>query len=168
MNNETNPYAPPIANLENTPTQNSGELAGRWQRLFAVLIDGLIGAAYGLPIAFLLGFFDYSKRGEQPPLYLALISGAIGFVLFVIVHGYFLKQNGQTLGKKALGIRIVSLDNSLPSLQTLLVQRYLPISLVSIIPFVGSFLPLIDGLFIFRDDKRCIHDLIAGTKVVKC
>jgi len=27
-------------------------------------------------------------------------------------------------------------------------------------------LPLLDVLFIFRDDRRCLHDLLAGTKVV--
>jgi uncharacterized RDD family membrane protein YckC len=27
-------------------------------------------------------------------------------------------------------------------------------------------LTVIDVLFVFRDDKRCVHDLIAGTKVI--
>ncbi|WP_315983015.1 hypothetical protein [Aliamphritea spongicola] len=26
---------------------------------------------------------------------------------------------------------------------------------------------MIDNLFIFRKDKRCVHDLIAGTKVIE-
>ena len=30
----------------------------------------------------------------------------------------------------------------------------------------GQTLGLIDVLFIFRSDRRCVHDLIAGTKVV--
>jgi uncharacterized RDD family membrane protein YckC len=32
---------------------------------------------------------------------------------------------------------------------------------------VNLILPLLDALFIFRQDRRCIHDLIAGTKVVQ-
>jgi uncharacterized RDD family membrane protein YckC len=36
-------------------------------------------------------------------------------------------------------------------------------TLIGIIPFYG----LVDVLFIFREDKRCIHDLIAGTHVVQ-
>jgi len=39
--------------------------------------------------------------------------------------------------------------------------------LISAIPVVGSFFVLIDTLLVFRADRRCVHDLIAGTKVVK-
>jgi uncharacterized RDD family membrane protein YckC len=35
------------------------------------------------------------------------------------------------------------------------------------IPVVNFILPLLDALFIFREDRRCIHDLIAGTKVIQ-
>jgi hypothetical protein len=31
---------------------------------------------------------------------------------------------------------------------------------------VGTFLVLVDVLFIFRKDRRCVHDHIAGTRVV--
>ena len=45
--------------------------------------------------------------------------------------------------------------------------RLVPIHLISQVPFAGGFVGLADSLFIFRQDKRCIHDLIAGTKVVE-
>ncbi len=32
---------------------------------------------------------------------------------------------------------------------------------------LGSILMLTNVLFIFRSDRRCIHDLIADTKVVR-
>jgi uncharacterized RDD family membrane protein YckC len=35
------------------------------------------------------------------------------------------------------------------------------------LPYVGSCYGLLDILFIFGADRRCIHDLIAGTKVVR-
>jgi len=44
--------------------------------------------------------------------------------------------------------------------------RYIPIWIVGLIPGVGIALTILDALFIFRDDRRCIHDLIAGTKVI--
>jgi uncharacterized RDD family membrane protein YckC len=49
----------------------------------------------------------------------------------------------------------------------LILKRYLPISVVSVIPVVGPLLTLIDILFIFRSDRRCVHDLIADTQVLE-
>ena len=48
----------------------------------------------------------------------------------------------------------------------LLGLRYVLVMLVQAIPMIGQLLGLIDALFIFRGDRRCVHDLIAGTKVV--
>ena len=45
-------------------------------------------------------------------------------------------------------------------------MRYFPLAVIAQIPFAGGIFSLIDCLFIFREDRRCIHDLIAGTKVV--
>ena len=45
--------------------------------------------------------------------------------------------------------------------------RYLPLAVSANIPWVGQFIVLVDSLFVFRKDKRCIHDLIANTKVIK-
>jgi uncharacterized RDD family membrane protein YckC len=35
------------------------------------------------------------------------------------------------------------------------------------IPLLGGLFSLVNVCFIFRDDRRCIHDLIADTIVVK-
>ena len=35
------------------------------------------------------------------------------------------------------------------------------------IPFLGPLFSLVNVCFIFRDDRRCIHDLMADTVVVK-
>jgi len=48
-----------------------------------------------------------------------------------------------------------------------LLLRYLPTSIVASIPIVGGLIVLVDILFIFGSEQRCIHDLIAGTKVVQ-
>ena len=82
------------------------------------------------------------------------------------MHGYLLKKYGQTIGKKLLGISIVTLDGEKPEFWPLILKRYLPLGLVSYTPVVGRFLPTIDALFIFGKDKRCVHDFIAGTMVV--
>ena len=50
---------------------------------------------------------------------------------------------------------------------TIIFKRMLPVSIASAIPIIGSFLVLIDTLMIFRSDRRCLHDLIAHTQVLK-
>ena len=68
---------------------------------------------------------------------------------------------------KMLGIRIVDLNNRILPLGSLIFKRYFPVTFVALIPLVGQYLILIDSLFVLRKDKRCIHDFIAGTRVVK-
>ena len=165
--NVDNPYAAPEAEL--TPfrvvTKHS-ELATRSSRFTAAILDGVIALAYGFPILYLTGTWNYMSRGQNPPVGLTIAGSVISFLMFVLVHGYFLKTNGQTVGKKLTGIRIADLDGNVPDVTKVILARYLPISVISLIPVVGMFFPLLDVLFIFRGDRRCIHDLIAGTKVV--
>ena len=65
-----------------------------------------------------------------------------------------------------LKIKIVDLQGRKPSFGRLAGLRYLPMQLVNMIPFVGGLIALVNVLMIFRSDRRCGHDLIAGTRVV--
>ena len=88
------------------------------------------------------------------------------FVIFFMLHGFLLQQFGQTLGKRIMGIAIVTLDNQRPAFVQLIVQRYLSQWVVGMVPVIGVLLRLVDILAIFRPDKRCIHDHLAKTKVI--
>ena len=37
---------------------------------------------------------------------------------------------------------------------------------IGLIPIVGGIFPWVDALFIFGDEQQCVHDKIAGTKVI--
>lgn len=161
---EDNPYKAPTASVL-IPPQNP-HLASRWVRLGAATIDGVIGLLAALPLIYQLGIFDAIRQGQAIPHTTTLLSSAFGFVIFLLIHGYFLKKNGQTAGKRIVGIRISNLQEGVPPLSRLITLRYLPITLVSLIPVVGQLLVLVDVLFIFRSDRRCLHDLVAGTKVL--
>ena len=63
--------------------------------------------------------------------------------------------------------RIVTLDGRLPSMVDLVFKREASFTFIAEIPVVGLYLLLIDILFIFSRQRRCIHDLIAGTRVIK-
>jgi uncharacterized RDD family membrane protein YckC len=93
-----------------------------------------------------------------------LLAFLIAVLAICIAQLYLLIVSGQTLGKKMMGIKIV-MENTkknggfVPNV----LLRVLVNSALGIVPFYG----LVDILFIFREDRRCIHDLIAGTIVVK-
>ncbi|HIB35817.1 MAG TPA: hypothetical protein EYO26_05415, partial [Dehalococcoidia bacterium] len=46
------------------------------------------------------------------------------------------------------------------------VLREWVMGLIGIFPMIGGIIQLVDVMFIFRNDRKCIHDLIAGTVVI--
>jgi len=163
---EPNPYAPPKARVED-PQSSAGDLAGRPERLGAAILDGLISAIWALPLGYALGEFEGFPRVTRLPLPRMAALALLSFVLFAVVQGYFLKTNGQTIGKKVVGMRIATLEGGVPPLSRMLGLRYLPFTIAGLTPYVGGLVNLIDVLFIFRADRRCLHDHLAGTRVVK-
>jgi uncharacterized RDD family membrane protein YckC len=164
---ENDPYQPPATELR-APAHVGPEgeaLASRESRLGAALIDGVIIMAIMMPALWMMGLYD-RPAGESGMALTAAASGG-GFLLTLLIQGYFLATRAQTIGKMALNIKIVTLDGKNAGLGRILLLRMLPISLVSIMPMIGSFVGVADSLFVFRADQRCIHDHIAGTRVVR-
>lgn len=164
MSDINNVYKTPNANLEK-PNNGEAELANRGTRFIAALIDGIIGLFVGILIMSFLGVWQDIQRGIQPGLDVMFTLSALGFVAFVILHGNFLMKYGQTIGKRLMKIQIVDMNSNIAPFGRILGLRYLPISVVSALPVV-NLLPIVDILFIFRNDRRCVHDLIAGTQVI--
>ncbi|RNF85159.1 RDD family protein [Montanilutibacter psychrotolerans] len=169
---ELNPYQAPAAPVSAVDGESVHALADRGERLAAVLIDAVISIVVMLPVMFLAGYFDMVRANADAgrillPLGQILLWAAIGFLGFVLIQGIPLQATGQTWGKRLLRIKIVDLAGTKPSLATLIGKRYLPLHALANVPCLGSLLVLVDCLMIFRDDKRCLHDLVAGTRVVK-
>ncbi|MGI9335513.1 MAG: RDD family protein [Gammaproteobacteria bacterium] len=161
-----NLYQPPTAELTQ-PGAPQGELASRWMRVWGVLLDTVIQLTVMAPFLWLSGYWQRAMAGTVAPAE-TLIAGVGGFVLYLVINGYTLHKRGQSLGKIAVGTQIVSAHSrELKSLVHIAGLRLLPVSVVSNIPVIGAILALVDVLFVFRADKRCVHDLIAGTRVIK-
>ena len=164
---ENDPYQPPATELR-APAQLGPEgeaLASRESRLGAAIIDSVIIMAIMMPSLWMMGMYDDPAGGSSMALTATAAGG--GFLLTLLIQGYFLATRAQTIGKMALKIKIVTLDGKNADLGRILLLRMLPISLVSMIPMIGSVVGMVDTLFIFRADQRCVHDHIAGTRVVK-
>lgn len=105
--------------------------------------------------------FSKHRPVEEIRLASFLVMGILP-ILFVVSQWILLATSGQTIGKKLLMIRIVTESGTLPGfLQAVVLRNWLRYAL-SFIPFFS----LIDALFIFSDSRRCLHDYLAGTKVV--
>ena len=139
-------------------------LADRGSRLGAATLDFLIYALSVIP-----GAVMPSSSDSDMAKGIAIALMSIGFIAMAITQWVYLVRYGQTLGKKMLGIRIVKMSNeSIPSFQKIVLLRTFVPALLTGIPFAGFIFFLVDVLLIFRDDRRCVHDLIAETKVIKC
>jgi len=169
----SNPYAAPES-MEPAIDISGQAFASRSARLGGAILDGLIlmplnyGAMF---VMYNLGIFKpvanpFAQFGTQAVQSLAMFPIGVGF--FLLVNGYLLKTRGQTVGKLAAGTKIVSRDDGqiLP-LAPLVIKRTIIMGLICLIPVVGGFIALADALAIFRGNHQCLHDDIAGTKVVK-
>lgn len=157
------------------------ELADRGVRLLAVLADSAMALVACLPavtlIIQLIKMDVESKRGgEAAEVQMEammesmnwtgpIIAGVLLLAL-TIANLYFLTTRGQTLGKMVCKIKIVDLAGQNPGFVKAFLLRSLVPGIIGAVPFLGPFFSLADPLFIFREDRRCIHDLIAGTRVV--
>jgi uncharacterized RDD family membrane protein YckC len=167
---------PPVIRAEvEDPAHPAPILAGRLVRLGATLIDILLGLICALPGGMLLGtnVLMGLMRGELPDdlhagrLASAFVILAVGLCLLLILQTCLLTMRGQSLGKWMLGIRIVRYrDGALPGFVHAVLLRNWLMNVIGIIPLVGTVFPLVDLAFIFRADRRCLHDLIADTRVI--
>ena len=161
-------YETPTTPSEEAGTPSGPELAGRGRRLGAYLIDLIIaGIVLGVLAVLNLGISLEDLARDPMTQQMSTAGGIAYLVIFMVINGYLLVTKGQTLGKLALGIRIVdAVSNGAATAVKILGLRYVLVMLVGAIPIIGGLLGVIDFLFIFREDRRCVHDLIAGTKVV--
>jgi uncharacterized RDD family membrane protein YckC len=158
-------YQPPKSELK-VDSIEGPMFASRWSRLGASLLDGLSIACITLPTMYFTGGFDDIAAGAQPSVAYSLTVAFVGIVAFFLINFNFLLKSGQTLGKKAVGIKIVTKEGLLPSISDLILKRYSVYFLPGQVPIAGQLFSIINILFIFGKQRRCIHDYAAGTMVV--
>jgi len=163
----TNPYAPPQAAVHDiADAREASEAADRGTRLGASILDGLIaGGLVYLP--FLLGMLLVTPlAGNDKGAAItsaAAILALFGAVFWAVLTYRYVKANGQTVGKKLLGIKVVRRDGSPASVGRIFWLRNIVNGLLGIIPLYG----IIDVLFIFSESRQCLHDKLADTIVIK-
>ena len=163
-----NPYAAPVAHLAEAPAAEGLVQAERGTRLGAALLDGLMFALCYIP--FVIGLALATPQSGQvndTPMFIGTGAMLVGMLALMGFNCVLLYRNGQTIAKRWLGIRVVRADGSRAGLARIIFARILPTGLLGAIPLIGPIISLTDALLIFRDDRRCLHDQIADTIVVR-
>jgi uncharacterized RDD family membrane protein YckC len=160
-----NPYAMPNAAVADiAPTHLPPELASLGQRLGGAIVDTILILIVVLPVIFMV--LPQTMFAENEAL-AGAVSGLFGIAFFLAANGYLLAKHGQTIGKRVAGTRIVRSDYSRATFGRILGLRLLPFWLLGLVPYIGNVSHLVNALFIFRASRRCLHDDLADTIVVK-
>jgi uncharacterized RDD family membrane protein YckC len=144
-------------------TSEALDLAGRGARLGGAIVDTLIAMVVILPIFFATGVFSAMSTGQPQPggAMQFLLQNVLPSILMVVYEGLMLTSRGQTLGKMAMGIKVVRADGSDISAGQAW-GRAVSRALMGLTQILG----LVDVLMVFSKPRTTLHDRIAKTVVV--
>jgi uncharacterized RDD family membrane protein YckC len=124
--------------------------AGFWRRFAAQLLDGLI---VSLPLGIISYLVTGSDKGDP-------ITTLLGVAYSVIVPIYW---SGYTIGKRIMGVRIVKVNGEKLGFGAMLLRSVVAAFVYALTLGIALIISAI--MVAVRNDKRAIHDFIAGTYV---
>ena len=134
-----------------------GNYAGFWLRFVAAFIDGIILVIPMMIIIFGLGMM----MGGIEKAASGGLGNLVGIVLPWLYYAYMESSEGQaTIGKKVMSIRVTDVDGNRISFLRATARFFLK--------YVSSAILLIGYIMAaFTERKQALHDMIAGTLVVR-
>lgn len=147
-----------------------GPYGGFWIRFVAYLIDGLVlTIAAAVIVAIFVAFAiltGVEHDTEEPSL--EIILGTVLVILAFIVINWLYEAlmtsspRGATLGKLAIGVRIVRVDGAQLSFGRATARHFLKAMITPLVPLAIGYL-----MAAFTARKRALHDVLADTLVLK-
>lgn len=156
---------------ESRPNPVAESVIGR--RLLAGAIDLLLVPLASFGLLLVTGAMEHAEAyvGLQPVIR-PLLLGLAGYLL---LNGWLLYRRGQTLGKACVKLATFAVTPSAASKERPAFWRLVPLRglffplpyLLLLYPILGllALIVVIDWAFALRADRRCLHDLVAGTRV---
>jgi uncharacterized RDD family membrane protein YckC len=147
-----------------------GPPGGFWIRLVAYLLDAFI---VSIAAVIIIGIFiaivllsDESIDDSMDSLF--IIGCAVVMVLALLVINWLYEAlmtsspRGATLGKQALGLRILRADGAQLSFGRATARHFLKVMITPLVPFAIGYL-----MAAFTGRKRALHDVLGDTLVIK-
>jgi len=135
------------------------EYAGFWTRFGAFIIDGILLGVAGAVVGFIIGLFVGISGAdlEVGQTFAVLVGIALGIAYYVVMES---SARQATVGKLALGIKVTDMQGNRITPGKAAV-RYFSKILSGIILLIGYIMAA------FTERKQALHDIIAGTLVVR-
>ncbi len=137
--------------------------AGVGYRILATLLDGIFVAVYLLALLLFMNALNISFTDIQGGNYFA-ITVLLIFLIPVFLYHFLFETflNGQSLGKKVVGIKVVKLDGSQAGLSSYILRSLFRIIDISL---VNGLVGLIS--IVVSEKSQRLGDMAAGTTVIK-
>jgi uncharacterized RDD family membrane protein YckC len=154
----------------NNAKGNRNQLAGYGARIAAHLIDLILVSIAVLVVLFIMKpeLFDYSIAQAPLPVRLIIFLSLRG--VHFLYEALLLAWNGQTLGKKALKIRVIQTNGEKLDVLSAVIRSLVRHGLVFGQLLLGFpwLLGILNYIVIFFNKQRkCLHDVVAKTRVIK-
>lgn len=144
------------------------DLASIGKRFVAFFIDGLV-MSIPLVILFLafaipLGLFSSAEGIPEEAAFGAMLLFQVVFTfailgISILYEGFMLSRDGQTIGKKLLKIKVVTPEGND-------ISRGQAWGRAGMRQLIALFCAFVDYVTVFGQERACIHDQVAKTRVV--
>ncbi len=143
-------------------------IANLGQRFLGAFIDGFGKFVCIVPGYILMIWASLDQQSDTPEIALiGLLIVLMGGLTLLALNLYLLATRSQSIGKWFVNTQITDYETGEPAtFAKTFVLRGMVNSFIAGIPCVGPMYALVDICMIFGEERRCIHDQIAGTEVV--
>lgn len=157
------PYtAPGATDSYGSAVVTGGEVvyAGFWKRYAAYFLDSVVVAIINVPVSLVFNLIGAASGNETLAVVLSMMAMLGGFVIGIGYYaGFHASKGGATLGKMAVGIKVVRSDGErITFLRG--VGRYFGFILSSLTLMIGFIMAA------FTERKQALHDMLCDTLVV--